>query len=504
MSNLFLVMQSFNEILSNPNDNGIVVFILGLLFILSVYHFLLYFQHKDKVYLYYSSYTFLIFLGHLDEPKVGFIADIVKPFIALLSDFNINITWSYNLLYFIFAFTFINLKLSLPKWHKFIFRSIYLLFFITLLIEILYQLTGDIQFIIKGDLVFIVSLSIIGFLSYIPLFKVKNPLKYYIIVGSTFLFGSSLTATFIFHLDLSPDGSEVSYSIFYIGVILENLLFSLGLGHKQKLILNERNESQKKLILQLQENEQLRQKSQVQLEIDVKNLSKQAEIEKSESLKSKYDKELAELKVSALRSQMNPHFIFNSLNSIKRYIIDNEKENAVYYLNKFSKLIRKILSASMGKEISLSEELETMELYVNIENIRFNNKIKFSIHIDETLNLNAIKVPSLILQPFLENAIWHGLSLKKEGKKLTIKVGTKSPDYLVIQITDNGIGRKRSAEIQSKKIHKRESVGIKLTEERFALFSKGYVNKHIIQFIDLIGENNNPTGTNVILKIPLT
>tara|TARA_R110002073_G_scaffold1467_1_gene10147 strand:+ start:2511 stop:3080 length:570 start_codon:yes stop_codon:yes gene_type:complete len=189
MGNLFLVAQSFKEILSNPNGNGIVIFILGLLFILSVYHFLLYFQHKDKVYLYYSSYTFLIFISHLDEPEFGFVADIVKPFVGLLSDFNINITWSYNLLYFIFAFTFIDLKPSLPKWHKFIFRSICLLFFITLLIEILYQLTGNIQFTIKGDLVFIASLSIIGFLSYIPLFKVKNPLKYYIIVGSTFLFG---------------------------------------------------------------------------------------------------------------------------------------------------------------------------------------------------------------------------------------------------------------------------------------------------------------------------
>ena len=503
MGNLFLVAQSFKEILSNPNGNGIVIFILGLLFILSVYHFLLYFQHKDKVYLYYSSYTFLIFISHLDEPEFGFVADIVKPFVGLLSEFNINITWSYNLLYFIFAFTFIDLKPSLPKWHKFIFRSICLLFFITLLIEILYQLTGNIQFRIKGDLVFIASLSIIGFLSYIPLFKVKNPLKYYIIVGSTFLFGSSLAATFIFHLNLSPDGSEVSYSIFYIGVILENLLFSLGLGHKQKLILNERNESQKKLILQLQENEQLRQKSQEKFEIDVKNLSKQAEIEKLESLKSKYDKELAELKVSALRSQMNPHFIFNSLNSIKRYIIDNEKENAVYYLNKFSKLIRKILSASMEKEISLSEELETMELYVNIENIRFNNEIKFSIHIDEVLNLNAIKVPSLILQPFIENAIWHGLSLKKENKKLNINIEIEGTDYLIINIIDNGIGRKRSAEIQSKKIHKRDSIGIALTTERLKNFSESFENNFSLRFVDLFDKNSDACGTEVILKIPL-
>ncbi len=504
MDNLFLATQSFSEILNHPNDNGIVIFILGLLFILSVYHFLLYFQHKDKVYLYYSSYTFLIFLSHLSEPKVGFIADLVKPFVEILSDFDINITWTYNLLYFIFAFTFINLKTSLLKWHKFIFRSIYILFFITLLVEILYQLTGNIQFIRKGDLIFIVSLSIIGFLSYIPLFKVNNPLKYYIIVGSTLLFGTSLAATFIFYLDLTPERNEIRYSIFYIGVILENILFSLGLGHKQKLILNERNESQEKLIVQLKKNERLRQKVQEQLEIDVAKLSKEVEVDKLESIKAKYDKELAELKVSALRSQMNPHFIFNSLNSIKRYIIDNEKQNAVYYLNKFSKLIRKILSASMEKEISLSEELETMELYVNIENIRFNNEINFSIHIDETLNLNAIKVPSLILQPFLENAIWHGLSLRKKDKTLSINLEKENSSYVNIDIIDNGIGRERSAEIKSKKVHKRDSIGIALTEERLALFSKGYVNKHLINFTDLFDENNLPIGTMVSLKISLS
>lgn len=504
MANLILNTQSFTKILNHPNDNGIVVFILGVLFILSIYHFLLYFQHNDKVYLYYSSYTFLIFLSHLNEPKAGFVADMVKPFVSFLSEFDTNIVWVYNLLYFIFAFTFIDLKTSLIKWHKFIFRSIYILFFITLLVEILYQFTGDFQFIKIGDLIFIVSLTIIGFFSYIPLFKVNNPLKYYIIVGSTFLFGTSLAATIMFYLKLYPEGSEIRYSIFYIGIILENILFSLGLGHKQKLILNERNESQEKLIVQLKKNEQLRQKTQDQLEIDVTNLSKLAETEKLESIKAKYDKELAELKVSALHSQMNPHFIFNSLNSIKRYIIDNEKENAVYYLNKFSKLIRKILSASMEKEISLSEEIETMELYVNIENIRFNNEINFSIHIDKTLNLNAIKVPSLILQPFLENAIWHGLSLRKENKTLSINLKKEESSYVKIDIMDNGIGRKRSAEIKAKKIHKRESIGITLTEERLALFSKGYKKKHSIKFIDLIGENNNSNGTIVVLKIPLS
>ena len=136
----------------------------------------------------------------------------------------------------------------------------------------------------------------------------------------------------------------------------------------------------------------------------------------------KQEKKILTLEQDMLRSQMNPHFIFNSLNSIKLYIINNEKENAVYYLNKFAKLIRKILMASSEKEIPLSDELDTMKLYMNIENIRFSNAIEFKILIDENVNTHNIKVPSLIIQPFLENAIWHGLSSKEEDKKIELKV----------------------------------------------------------------------------------
>src|SRR5690606_4984401 len=160
--------------------------------------------------------------------------------------------------------------------------------------------------------------------------------------------------------------TEFSFSILYIGFIIENILFALGLGHKQKLILEERDQSQAELIVQLQENESLRKSVHEQMKKDIEILNRQAEIEKLRIIQLENDKDIAELKVSSLRSQMNPHFIFNSLNSIKHYIIENDTRHAVYYLNKFSKLIRKILASSMEKESSLEEELETMNLYVNI------------------------------------------------------------------------------------------------------------------------------------------
>ncbi|HKK12401.1 MAG TPA: histidine kinase [Flavobacteriaceae bacterium] len=297
--------------------------------------------------------------------------------------------------------------------------------------------------------------------------------------------------------------NEIRYSIFYFGLIIENIFFSLALGHKQKIILDQRNESQNKLIKQLHENEILQKTVEEQLQKDIEALNKQVKIDRLEKLKERYDRELAELKISALRSQMNPHFIFNSLNSIKRYIIDNEKENAVYYLNKFSKLIRKVLATTREKEISIADELETMELYINIENIRFNNDINFNIDIEEGLQINTIKIPSLILQPFLENAIWHGLSLKEGNKKLEIKIEKKGKKYINIHIIDNGIGRKRSAEIKKKKIHQRDSIGIKLTEERLKNFAKGYKSKYALVYTDLEDPNLNTTGTKVTLQLPI-
>ncbi len=495
--------ESIKYIFDYPNENGILYFVLGILFMLSVYHFLLYFQHKDKSYLYYCGYTFLILISHLNESTDGFVSILVKPYIGILNDLDVNLVWTYNMLYFIFAFTFLDLKTFSLKWYRIIFRSIYIIFAITILFEILYQITGNIDFITKGNIFFLVYMNILSVRAYILLFKMDNPFRYYIIVGSLFLFISSMGATLIDMFDLIPGSNELSYTIFYFGVILENILFSLGLGHKQKLILEDKNKSQATLIKQLLENEKLKDALQLQLEENVASLSQQAKTEKLQKLKEKYDKELAELKVTSLRSQMNPHFIFNSLNSIKLYIINNEKENAVYYLNKFSKLIRKILNASQEKEISLADEIETMKLYINIENIRFNNEIDFQIKVSKSLNIDTIKIPSLILQPFLENAIWHGLASKKENKKLEIRVKKKDEFHLSITITDNGIGREKSTEINSRKIHKTNSVGIKLTEERLSNFAKDYENNYMLNYIDLYDKNNVAIGTKVVLKLPL-
>ncbi len=217
----------------------------------------------------------------------------------------------------------------------------------------------------------------------------------------------------------------------------------------------------------------------------------------------KNEKRILTLEQDLLRIQMNPHFIFNALNSIKHYIINNEKKNAVHYLNKFSKLIRKILDASSVKETSLAEELETMDLYMSIENIRFSNEIKHETIVKPSIKLDTIKVPPLVLQPFLENAIWHGLSSKKGSKEIVISVNQPTNEFIEICIEDNGIGRKESARIKAqKKIH-RKSIGIHLTKERLRNFVKNLEHSFSLTYEDLSDIENNPTGTKLTLQIPL-
>ena len=216
----------------------------------------------------------------------------------------------------------------------------------------------------------------------------------------------------------------------------------------------------------------------------------------------KSEKKMLTLEQSMLRSQMNPHFLFNSLNSIKLYIINNEKKNAVHYLNKFSKLVRKILEASSLKEIPLAEELETVDLYMNIENIRFSNEINFEIKVDEEIDVHLVKIPSLILQPFLENALWHGLSSKEGEKKIDLQVSKGKNGFINISITDNGVGRAVAEKLKESKVLKRKSVGIDITKERLANFSKDFQNNFEVEIIDLFDNYGKAEGTKVILHIP--
>ena len=165
---------------------------------------------------------------------------------------------------------------------------------------------------------------------------------------------------------------------------------------------------------------------------------------------------------------MNPHFIFNSLNSINRFILENNKPDSSRYLTKFSRLIRMILQNSQSSFISLKSELESLELYLEMETMRFDNHFTYKIIISPELNISRLKIPPLIIQPYVENAVWHGLMHKEEKGELEIEVSQEG-NYLYIKITDNGIGREQAARIASKSATKHKSMGLLITADRIAM-----------------------------------
>ena len=200
--------------------------------------------------------------------------------------------------------------------------------------------------------------------------------------------------------------------------------------------------------------------------------------------------------MTALRSQMNPHFIYNAIGSIQHYILKNEIDQSFNYLSKFSSLIRKILNNSRNEYISLEQEISTLQLYIELEQIRFKHPFEFILIIDEQLDME-IDIPTMLIQPYIENSIWHGL-MPKETKgclELTLK---KVESTIQIRIKDNGVGRETGD--MRKKHH--ISKGMSLTEQRIQTLENTSNKKFVTTIVDLKDEKGNPTGTEVNLIIP--
>jgi sensor histidine kinase YesM len=198
---------------------------------------------------------------------------------------------------------------------------------------------------------------------------------------------------------------------------------------------------------------------------------------------------------------MNPHFIFNSLNSINNFVTDQKHEIASDYLLKFSKLIRLILDNSRSETIPLDKELETLQLYIQLESIRFENHFKYEVNIAENTSTGSIMIPPMLLQPFIENAIWHGLMQKRTKGTITVNIRKVNEKFLNISITDDGIGREKAAEIKSKSATHR-SHGLKVTSERIEMMNKLHSTGAQVNIIDLKDEQGNALGTRVELIIP--
>lgn len=437
-------------------NSEIFSWIRGGLFVLFLYHFLIFFQNKNKLYLYYSLYLLALTIYLLQHV----VSEEFKPFYDYA---NFSIQFLAYAAYVAFARDLLDTRTHLIKWDKYFELEIKVLVLLAP-IFILIQFFFGYEFQVKAFTAIIPALTIFTLVSYyIVLTQINDNFSLYFVLGSLIyvvLANVSFLEAFVGREFFISKGVEPMFFV-YLGALLQSIIFSILLG----LIIKR-----------------------------IEQKSKNAEVKLAVKLK-----EMEELKMTALQSQMNPHFLFNSLNSINNFVLKNDIEKASDYITKFSKLIRVILNTSSSPTSTLSEELDILALYVKLEQMRVNGSFKYLVTVDEKLQLDTIKVPTLFLQPFIENAIWHGI-MKSEGADKEIQLIIKEDSgNVVCIIRDNGIGINKAKEID-KMSQKRRFFGTEATGNRIRILHQ---NKGVsIETKDISVDTD--TGTQVLISFPLS
>lgn len=424
-------------------------FFYGLTCIIILYNLVYFISLRKTQYLYYLVYMFSITIFLMSRNGTGFQFlwpdyPAVNYFIEILSS-SIGVC-------FLLLFTNTHLDRS-NKTFCVLLVALVIINLCLIPFEILYQLklVNIILTILFVQVAFVVSL-----LSYI---KDPNRSKWFLL--GFIILNVGFVVSWLEYLHIIPSSIYTVYSL-YLAINLQFIFISVGLAQGIRKLNQEKNRALTEL-----------------LEITDKNQM---------------------MRILALKKQMSPHFIFNALNSILQRILSGNKEDASSYLVKFSRLIRKTLEQSDNLYSTLADELESLRLYLSIEAMRLGNTFTYSIEVAPNINMDRELIPSFIVQPFVENSIWHGLMPKTGVKNLWVKV-EKTDSILTITIEDNGIGRQRSA--KNGKQHGSKSHGIGLITERMGLLNKKHQIESSIEVQDLYGSENVPTGTKVIIKTNL-
>lgn len=225
-------------------------------------------------------------------------------------------------------------------------------------------------------------------------------------------------------------------------------------------------------------------------------------VKKEARRRTAIQQQIAQLEMKALRAQMNPHFIFNALNSIQTFMMKRETEQALSYLGRFARLIRNVLDNSQLNSIPISNELRMLENYLELEKLRFGDQFSYKITVDDELDPDFTDIPTMILQPFVENAIWHGLLHKKEDGHLSIAFHQQNGSLLCV-IEDNGVGRERAV-AQRQQGNEHHSRGLQITRDRLALYNRRFNLDATFDIEDLYDDAGQPSGTRVNVWFPLS
>lgn len=426
-----------------------IYFFIGISSIMSLLMFLFYTYLKRVEFFYNSFYVFwLLVLIAKDELLVFFGSTFSNT--LMISWMLENSVIMVALGYMMFMIHYLNLKKDYAFAYKVLKISI-ALHILILIVDFFFYYFGYFhgRIFILEILPILDSVSAFLSVGYILLFH-KNLISIIFVVGSIiFMVGVGC----YYYLDNAIDPLNYNKIYIIIGSAIEIMIFAFGLSYKVQ----------------------------------------------SEQLERLHFQEEAFLnKTKALRAQINPHFIFNALGSIQYLITSDNKVSALKYLSKFSRFTRNVLETSTDDVILLSEEITILKDYLEIESLRFKNLFKYTINISNEVEPEAIEIPILVIQPFVENAIIHGLLNKENGeKKLSIDFYLKD-NFLICEVEDNGVGRNFYKD--KKSIRKRKSMGLEVTKERLEMFNQTSIEDNI-KITDKVSEEGNSLGTKVVIQI---
>ncbi len=409
-------------------------------------------------------------------------------------------SYSIGIFYALFLLKILNLPVQRPKFSRFI-RFLLLVLAGQQVLSfaqafggwlfdsnLYYQLHNLPNTLIGGSLIVVTARS-------------RSPLKPYLLTGGLSLYLITfypLTATPRFYGLTPVEETFVYYPPFFmaLGMVIDLFCFALALAYRSRLVEVEKNQMQERYARELEEK--LAERTE-----EVQAQSRQLEAQHLRQMKLGFEQKLAETEMTALRAQMNPHFIFNCLNSIKLYATENESGKASDYLTKFSRLIRLVLENSRSERVTLQNELDALRLYLDMEAMRFKDKLRFEVLVAPEVDADFTEIPPLLIQPYVENAIWHGLMHKAEGGTVTVDVSQPTENLLRVEITDDGIGRDRAAALKSKSAGKHKSFGMKVTADRIRMINQLYSVQTQARIYDLIDSFGEACGTRVLLEIPV-
>ena len=497
--------------ISAASSRNMEVFYTGGISMLMLFFAFMFVQSRQRLYGLYGFYLFFQWLYGLlklsSHTLIGYTL-LHYPFIRLAL---VEPTVLAGIgAYMWFVTELLNLKSTRPEMYSGLRRTAIALWCFSIFYGIIfcafphYKLQ-NISF--TGVRIFLIALNL--YIMWLVITKIKTSVKYYYLAGNLlFLFFAILSGIKI-RIGLFESGylSRFTGTNYYmLGILSECLLFAFAIGLRIRELIMEKQLAGQRLIEQMQLTEKMMAETNQQLEIKVlertaqiREQAKMIEEARLQEAKTAFDKQLAETRMTALRSRMNPHFLFNSLNSIKYFILKQENDSAAFYLTKFSRLLRLILDYSNAESITLQQELEALKIYLEIESLRFGDAFQYYIEVEESVDPAMTDIPPLLLQPFVENAIWHGLANSDRPDKVcSIQVSAVDGNIRMV-VSDNGVGRAAAAIINENKPTRHNSYGIRITEEKVSLFNAVHKEKIAVEIKDLADAAGGAAGTDVVI-----